>query len=306
MDPTLLPALAAFAQVAAAGSFTRAAALMGVSPSALSQSVRALEKKLDARLLHRTTRSVSATEEGRRLLELAGPGLQMVEQALDALDEGRGQPAGEIRINTSRMAARWLLEPHLREFHDRYPGVRLELVMDDGLGNIVGEGSDAGIRLGESLSPGMVAVPISPLLRMAVVGSPDYFARHPAPETPAELDGHDCVRFRHAGSGGIYHWEFTEPGPPPRDFSIEPRGRFTTNDDDAMLRAALRGVGLVQHVEPMVRPHVASGELREALVPWCPPFSGFHLYLPSRAQMPVKMRVLINFLLEKRDTIIPV
>lgn len=300
MDPSLLPALAHFAQVAQVGSFTHAASLLGVSPSALSQSIRNLEQKLDARLLHRTTRSVSLTEEGRQLLDQLGPGLRMVEQAVNAMDDSRGSPTGEIRINTSRFASRCLVEPHLREFGQRHPGVRLELVMDDGIGDIVGEGCDAGIRLGESLTPGMVAVPISPRVRLAVVGSPDYFARYPKPETPADLDRHDCVRFRLTSRGGIFGWPFAEPDSA-REFEFEPQGGYTTNDDDAMLRAALHGIGLVQHMELAVRPHVADGALIEVLRPWCALFAGFHLYVPTRAQMPAKMRALIDFLIEKRE-----
>lgn len=301
MDPSLLPALAHFAQIARAGSFTRAASALGVSPSALSQSVRALERKLDARLLHRTTRSVSLTEEGRRLLEQVAPALQAVEHAVQAIDDTRGRPSGEIRINTSRFAARCLVEPHLREFRRRHPDVRLELVLDDGIGDIVGEGCDAGIRLGESLTPGMVAVPITPRVRMAVVGSPEYFARFPVPGTPADLPGHDCVRFRLTTSAGILPWSFTEPGDAPREFEFEPQGGYVVNDDDAMLRAALLGSGLVQHMELAVRPHLADGSLVEVLRPWSAPFPGFHLYVPTRAQMPARMRALIDFLVEKRE-----
>lgn len=301
MDASLLPALSAFLQVAREGSFTRAATALGVSPSALSQSMRALERKLDVRLLHRTTRSVSLTEEGRQLLEQVAPALQAVEHAVQAIDDHRGRPTGEIRINTSRMAARCLLEPHLPEFARRHPGIRLELVLDDGIGDIVGDGCDAGIRLGESLTPGMVAVPITPRVRMAIVGAPAYFARHPPPQAPADLADHDCVRFRLTTSAGILPWSLSEPGDPAREFEIEPQGRYTVNDDEAMLRAALLGLGLVQHMELAVRPHLADGTLVEALRPWSAPFAGFHLYVPTRAQMPAKMRALIDFLVEKRE-----
>lgn len=301
MDASLLPALSAFLQVARAGSFTRAASVLGVSPSALSQTMRTLERKLDVRLLHRTTRSVSLTEEGRQLLEQVAPALQAVEHAVQAIDDTRGRPTGEIRINTSRMAARNLLEPHLPEFARRHPGIRLELVLDDGIGDIVGDGCDAGIRLGESLTPGMVAVPITPMVRMAIVGSPTYLARHPAPRTPAELADHDCVRFRLTTSGGILPWSLNEPDDPAREFEIEPQGRYTVNDDEAMLRAALLGLGLVQHMELTVRPHLADSTLVEVLRPWSAPFAGFHLYVPTRAQMPAKMRALIDFLVEKRE-----
>lgn len=301
MDPSLLPALAHFAQVARAGGFTRAAAVLGVSPSALSQSMRALEKKLDARLLHRTTRSVSLTEEGRHLLEQVAPALQAVEHAVQAIDDSRGQPSGEIRINTSRLASRFLLEPHLAEFGRRYPQVKVELVADDGFGDIVGEGVDAGVRLGMSLQPNMIAVPISPMLRMSVVASPDYFLSNPQPQTPADLARHDCVRYRLATAGGILPWRFSEPGKPKRELEVEPQGRITVNDDAAMLRAALSGAVLVQHQDLATRRHVEAGELVEVLKPWCAPFPGFHLYVPTRAQMPAKMRALIDFLVEKRE-----
>ena len=304
MDTSLLPALAQFAEVARAGSFTRAAAALDVSPSALSQALRVLEQKLDTRLLNRTTRSVSLTEEGRRLLEQLTPGLQLIGYAIDTLDDHHDQPVGEIRINTSRFAARQFIEPHLSEFADRFPDVRLELVLDDGIGDIVSEGCDAGIRLGESLTPAMVAIPISPMMRMSVAASPDYFARHPPPVTPEDLQYHDCIRYRLASSSGIFGWPFTEPATA-RDFEVQPHGRFTFNDDDTMLRAALQGIGLVQHIEMAVRPHITSGALIEVLAEWCAPFTGFYLYIPTRAQMTVRMRALIDFLVEKRDALEP-
>jgi DNA-binding transcriptional LysR family regulator len=228
-DRTLLPAIAAFSQVAREGSFTRAAAVMGVSPSALSQTLRMLEQRLDVRLLNRSTRSISLTEEGRHLLQQIDPGLSLIDQAVTAVGTDRNRPTGEIRINTSRAASRCFIEPHLAEFGRRYPLIRLELIMDDGLGDIVHAGCDAGIRLRESVSESMIAVPICPDIEMAVVGSPAYFETHPVPETPADLAGHNCVRFRHASSGAIYRWEFTDPVRPQRDLEIEPRGTFTTN-----------------------------------------------------------------------------
>ncbi|MCW5689760.1 MAG: LysR family transcriptional regulator [Pseudolabrys sp.] len=302
MDRTLLPAIAAFSQVAREGSFTRAASVMGVSPSALSQTVRALERRLDARLLNRSTRSISLTEEGRRLLEQIDPGLALIDQAIGAVGAGQDRPAGEIRINTSRLASRVLIEPHLAEFGRRYPAIRVELVMDDGLGDIVHEGCDAGIRLRESVAASMIAVPLCTDFSFAVAGSPAYFAVHPIPQAPAELADHNCIRFRHASSGAIYRWEFTDPARPQRDIEVEPHGSFTTNDDEAMIRAALTGVGLVMHIEPALRPHIADGSLVRVLAPWCPPVPGFNLYLPTRSQMPAKMRAFIDFLIEKRDT----
>lgn len=300
MDRNLLPAIAAFAEVAREGSFTRAAARMGISPSALSQTVRALEERLTVRLLNRSTRSVSATEDGRKLLARIEPGLATIAHAVGAVSDARDRPAGEVRVNTSRMAAQHFLEPHLGEFNRRYPEVRLEIVVDDGLGDIIGEGCDAGIRLRERVVESMIAVPIGPPMRMVVVGSPAYLAANRPPETPRDLDRHNCIGYRHAGSGALYRWEFTDPSDG-KPFSIEPRGTFVTNSDDMMVGAALQGVGLAMHMEIVMRELIASGSLIEVLDRWCLPFPGFDLYLPSRDQMPPKLRALVDFLVEKRE-----
>jgi len=301
MDPSLLPSLAWFVHIAEHRSFTRAAAEMGISRAALSQNLKALEERLQVRLLHRTTRDMSLTEEGLRLFEALRPNLGAIERAVRGLDETRGEPAGLLQVNTSRAAAKLFIEPYVQEFLARHPQVQLELVMDDGLSNIVADGCDAGIRLGESLAEHMVAVPITPMLRMAVVGSPDYFKRHGKPLTPTELVQHNCVRFRHVGSGAIFNWEFTSPDIEGHDFEVEPRGSFTTNDDDGLIRAALAGIGLVQHIDATVRPYLDQGSLIRVLDAWCPPFPGFYLYVPTRQQMPAKVRALIDFLVEKRD-----
>lgn len=301
MDPSLLPSLAWFVHIAEHRSFTRAAAEMGISRAALSQNLKALEERLQVRLLHRTTRDMSLTEEGLRLFEALRPNLGAIERAVRGLDETRGEPAGLLQVNTSRAAAKLFVEPYVQEFLARHPQVQLELVMDDGLSNIVADGCDAGIRLGESLAEHMVAVPITPMLRMAVVGSPDYFKRHGKPQTPTELVQHNCVRFRHVGSGAIFNWEFTSPDIEGHDFEVEPRGSFTTNDDDGLIRAALAGIGLVQHIDATVRPYLDQGSLIRVLDAWCPPFPGFYLYVPTRQQMPAKVRALIDFLVEKRD-----
>lgn len=298
MDRSLLPAIAAFVEVAREGGFTRAAARMGVSPSALSQSLRALEERLSVRLLNRSTRSVSLTEDGRKLLAQVDPGLAMIAEAVNTVADARNRPSGELRINTSRVAARHFLEPHLGEFHRRYPEVRLEIVIDDGLGDIIREGCDAGIRLHEAVGETMIAVPIGPPASMAVVASPAYFAARPPPATPADLEAHDCVGFRPSG-GGLYRWEFTDPAER-RDFSIEPRSVLITNHDEVMVGAALQGVGLIMHMDLVVREHIAGGALIRVLEDWCPPFDGFCLYLPSRAQMAPKLRALVDFLAEKR------
>ena len=301
MDRTLLPAMAAFSTVARAASFTRAAATMGVSPSALSQTIRMLEGRLGTRLLNRSTRSISLTEEGRRFLGEIDPALAAIGQAVEAIGTERDLPKGEIRINMSRAVSRGFIEPYLAEFRQRYPLVRLELVLDDGIGDIVQEGCDAGIRLREGLAHSMIAVPISPDFEMAVVASPAYFARHPAPATPGDLGAHDCLRFRQTTRGSIYQWEFTDPETG-RDLAVEAHGALTTNDDETMLRMALEGLGLIMHIEPAVRAHLAAGRLVRALGPWCPSIPGFSLYLPSRSQMPAKMRAFIDFFSEKRRT----
>lgn len=300
MDPSKLPQLAWFAQIAHHGSFTKAAAEMGVSRAALSQSLKALEAQLNVKLIYRTTRDMALTEEGRRLFEQLRPALGAIEQAVRNVGEANAEPSGLLRVNTSRIAARNLIEPHLAEFFGRYPQLKLELVFDDGFSNIIADGCDAGIRMGESLASHVVAVPISPMLEMAVVASPAYFKRHGVPQTPADLATHDCVAYRHVSSGAIFRWEFTSPEPDGHAFVVEPQGSLIVNDDDSMTRAALQGAGLVQHVDIAVRQQLQDGSLVRVLQPWCKPFAGFYLYVPTREQMPRKVRAFTDFLIEKR------
>ena len=300
MDPSKFPPLVVFSLVAQHGSFTKAAAEIGVTRAALSQSLKTLEQQLNVKLIHRTTREMSLTEEGQRLLDQIRPALNTIEQAVRSVGETQTSPSGILRLNTSRIASRTLIEPHLGEFMARYPQLKLEIVLDDGFSSIVADGCDAGIRMGESLAQNVVAVPISPLLEMAVVASPDYLKRRGIPQTPADLAQHDCVAYRHTSSGAIFRWEFTSPEHNGHTFVVEPHGSLITNDDDSMIRMALQGAGLVQHVDIAVRTHIAEGALIRVLKPWCKPFAGFYLYMPSRAHMPLKMRVLIDFLIEKR------
>ncbi|MBO1017655.1 LysR family transcriptional regulator [Achromobacter sp. SD115] len=300
MDPSLLPSLAWFAHVAHHRSFTKAAAEMGVSRANLSQNVKALERRLNVKLLYRTTRDMSLTEEGQRLYDVWYPALIAVERTVRTMHDMRDEPSGLVRVNTSRVAAKTLLEPHLQEFCTRYPRLQLELVMDDALANIVAEGCDAGIRIGESLAEHMVAVPITPALEMAVVATPAYFEQHGSPVTPADLSRHNCLRFRQT-RGAIHPWEFTSPEAGGHTFTVEPQGRIITNDDDGMIRAALQGAGLMQHIDIAVREHLESGALVRVLHNWCKPFAGFYIYAPTRAQMPAKVRALIDFLVEKRE-----
>jgi DNA-binding transcriptional LysR family regulator len=299
MDRNLLPAIAAFAEVAREGSFTRAAERLGISPSGLSQTIRTLEERLAVRLLNRSTRSVSLTEEGRKLLARIEPSLASIAEAVGAIHDADDRPAGAVRVSTSRVAARHLLQPHLGEFSRRHPLIRLEIVIDDTFGDIIGEGCDAGIRLRESIVETMVAFPISPPVAMAVVGSPAYFALHPPPSTPADLGRHHCLGFRHGSRGTISAWEFTDPVDG-KEIAIEPVGAFVTNGDDALLDAAMQGVGLAMHLDFAVRRHVAAGSLVRVLEGWCPPFDGFDLYIPSRDQMAPKLRALADFLVAKR------
>lgn len=301
MDASSLPALVWFARVAHHRSFTKAAAELGVSRPAVSQSLKALERQLGVKLLYRTTRNMSLTEDGQRLLDAIASPLGMIERALQSVDAMRGEPVGLLRVNTSRIAARVLVEPHLGEFLARYPQLKLELVIDDGLSNIIADGCDAGIRLGRSLAGHMVAVSITPALEMAIVGAPDYFRRRGKPATPEDLVRHECLRYRYTSSGAIDEWRFTAPGPRGTAFTVHPEGCFTTNDDADMLQAALQGVGLIQHMEFAVRYHLDDGSLVRVLQPWCRPFAGFYLYVPSR-DMPPKVRAFRDFLVNKYDT----
>lgn len=299
MDRNLLPAIAAFAEVARDGSFTRAAERLGISPSAASQTIRALEEKLEVRLLNRSTRSVSLTEDGRKLLAQIDPGLGMIAHAINTVRDTHDRPAGDLRINSSRVAANHFIEPHLGEFARRHPLVRLELSIDDGFGDIIADGHDAGIRLRESVLDSMIAVPLGPPVAMAVVASPAYFANNPPPETPADLVRHNCLGFRHGNSFNISPWEFTDPDTG-EDLDWQPDGSFVTNGDEILLSAALQGVGLIMHMDFAVREHVASGALIRVLEAWCPPFEGFDLYIASREHMPAKLRALADFVAEKR------
>ncbi|HBO4336424.1 TPA: LysR family transcriptional regulator [Pseudomonas aeruginosa] len=303
INPALLPGLAWFVHIARHRSFTKAATEMEISRAALSQHLKGLEQQLNVRLLHRTTRDMSLTEEGRRLFEAVAPALKMIDTAVAELSEVTSAPTGLIRVNSSRIAARTLLEPHLGEFLSRYPGLRLELVLNDGFANIIADGADVGIRLGESLDEHMVAVPITPRIEMAIVGSPAYFKRHGIPQAPADLVQHNCLAYRFTSSGTLDRWAFTSPEDEAITQVFEPRGSVVFNDDESMLKAAVQGVGLIKYLDVCVREQLASGELVRVLQPWCQSFPGFYLYAPTRAQMPAKVRALIDFLVEKRGAL---
>lgn len=299
IDRNLLPSIVAFIAVAREGGFTRGAGQLGVSPSALSQTIRALEARLGVRLLNRSTRSVSVTEGGRRLLMLVEPNLVAISNAIDSIADPDDQPRGELKINAPRIVVPVFLEPYLGEFSRRYPDVRLEIVVDDGLGDIVREGCDAGIRLLETVPDSMTAIPVTPPVAMAVVGSPAYLAANPAPTNPTHLARHRCIGYRQSGSAAIYKWEFTDPSSE-ADLSFEPDGCFITNNDDVMVSGAVQGLGLAMTMDFSVRDHLTDGRLVRLLEDWCPPFDGFQLYLSSREQMPKKLRAFVDFMVEKR------
>lgn len=278
-------------------SFTGAAAELRVTPSAVSQSIDALEKRLGVRLLQRTTRSVGLTEAGARFLERLRPALEGVRGAFEALDEVRGRPAGTLRLTVPRLAVRAILEPVLAPFLAAYPEISLDLSVDDGLTSIVDGGFDAGIRLGEMLEKDMVAVPLTDEMRAVVVGSPAYFAAHGKPKHPRELHHHACINYRQISSRSVYRWEFTVDG---RDVAMAVDGRVTTNDGDLMLRAALDGLGLAYLIETVAAESLADKRLVRVLTPYCPRFPGLYLYYLGRTQLPPKLRALIDFLKKQR------
>jgi DNA-binding transcriptional LysR family regulator len=298
VEPAHLPAVAAFAQVAHYASFSKAAAKLGVSPSALSQAVRGLEARIGVRLLDRTTRRVGLTEAGAQFLGRVSPALEQLATAFGELDEMRGAPTGTLRISLPRMAMRILIEPLLHDFCAAYPQIRLELIADDRFVDLIAEGYDAGIRLGERLAQDMIAVRATPELRSAVVGSPGYFRGRPKPVVPADLHRHDCLRFRF-GSGLIYRWEFGRDG---QDVDIDVAGPLVCNDNALMVQAAANGVGLAYVVEDLVRAELADGRLIRVLEDWCPPFPGLYLYYPNRAQLPLKLRALIDIIQRRSNT----
>ncbi|WP_226642790.1 LysR family transcriptional regulator [Microbulbifer variabilis] len=301
LDPSLYPSLVWFVRIAQHSSITKAATEGEVSRAALSQHLKSLEQQLNVRLLNRSTRSMSLTEEGQRLFNVLAPAIESIDRAVGEAGEAQAEPSGVIRIDTSRVAARLLLEPKMEVLLARYPKLKLELVMNDGFSNIISSGMDVGIRLGESVDEHMVAVPVTPLMSMAVVGSPEYFAKHGTPETPDDLLKHNCLAYRFTSSGVIDRWSFTSPDVDKRTLVFEPKGNGVFNDDESMLRAALHGVGLVKHLDLCVQQHLADKSLVRVLQSWCKPFPGFFLYVPSRAQMPAKIRVLIDFLIDQRD-----
>ncbi|QNN46868.1 LysR family transcriptional regulator [Thermomonas brevis] len=285
--------LLAFLTVAREGSFTRAAAKLGVSPSALSHTLRGLEARLGIRLLNRTTRSVTPTDAGKRLLDGIGPGFDEIEAAVSGLSELREKPAGTIRINSLEPAIDAILWPKLAKLLRAHPDIRVELVADQNLTDIVAEGFDAGVRLGEQVARDMIAVPIGPPLRMAVVGAPSYLAERGVPKTPQDLTAHDCINLRFMRQGGLYAWEFERDG---RTINVRVEGRLTFNTPRHIVQAALDGFGLACLPDDIVKPELRSRHLRRVLGDWCPPFPGYHLYYPSRRQSSPAFQLLVKAL----------
>jgi DNA-binding transcriptional LysR family regulator len=285
--------LAAFVAVAQERSFTRAAAKLGVSQSALSQTIRNLEVRVGIRLLTRTTRSVAPTEAGERLLHGIAPRFEEIDAELGALSKLRDKPAGTIRITSTENAANAILRPVLKRLLPAYPDIKVEIVVDYGLADIVAERYDAGVRPGGNVARGMIAVPIGPDMRMAVVGAPAYFAQHPPPRVPHDLTAHDCINLRTPTHGGLYPWEFDKDG---REFRVRVEGQLVFNNSGLILNAALDGLGLGYLPEEQVQPHLAAGELARVLASWCQPFSGYHLYYPSRRQPSPAFALLVDAL----------
>lgn len=285
--------LLAFIAVAREQSFTRAAAQLGVSQSALSHLIRALEAKMGVRLLTRTTRSVSPTETGERLMQSIAPRFQEIEAELMAVRELSDKPAGTIRITATENAAETVLWPRLAKLLPKYPLIKVEITAESRFIDLVAERYDMGVRLGDDLARDMTTVRISPDMRIAIVGSPGYLAKHPAPLKPQDLTDHDCINLRLMSHGGLYGWEFKKGK---HRVNVRVEGQLVFNRTKPILQAALAGFGLGYVPEEMAQPYITKGRLQPVLQDWCPAFPGYHLYFPSRQQLSRAMKVLIGAL----------
>ena len=285
--------LLAFLAVARERSFTKAAAKMGVSQSALSHTIRGLEARLGLRLLTRTTRSVSPTQAGERLVASVGSRFEEIAAELDALSELRDKPAGVIRITAGDHAVNSILLPALTKLLPRYPDIQVELTVDLGLVDIVAQRYDAGVRFGEQVAKDMIAVRIGPDIRMAVVGSLSYFENRSAPKKPQDLTEHNCINFRQPTSGGLYAWELEKGN---RELKVRVEGQLVLNGTAQILEAAIAGMGLAYLPEDMALAPLAGGRLRRVLDDWCPPYAGYHLYCPSRRQSSPAFALLVDAL----------
>jgi DNA-binding transcriptional LysR family regulator len=285
--------LLAFLAVARERSFTKAAAKLGVSQSSLSHTIRELEARLGVRLLTRTTRSVAPTEAGERLIRTVGPRFAEIEAELAAVSELREKPAGTIRITATDYAADTILWPKLTKFLRAYPDIKVEIIVDYGFTDIVAERFDAGVRSGEQVAKDMIAVRISPDVRIAVVAAPSYFRNRSEPKRPQDLVDHNCINLRLATHGGLYAWEFEKGG---RELKVRVEGQLTFNGSFQMLHGALAGFGLAYVPEDLAQPHIAKGQLKRVLEDWCPPHSGYHLYYPSRRQPSAAFALMVDAL----------
>jgi DNA-binding transcriptional LysR family regulator len=290
--------LLAFVAVARERSFTKAAAKLGVSQSALSHTVRGLEERLGLRLLTRTTRSVAPTQAGDRLYKSVGPRFAEIEAEVASLSELRDKPAGTVRITAGEHAANTVLWPALAKLLPSYPDIKVEITVDYGLTDIVAERYDAGVRLGERVAKDMIAVRIGPDLRMAVVGSRSYFERRKRPQAPRDLTAHDCVNLRLPTHGGLYTWEFEKNK---REVNVHVEGQLVFNNIALRLNAALAGLGLAFLPEDLVKADIAAGRLVRVLADWCPPFAGYHFYYPSRRQSSPAFALLVEALRYRRE-----
>ncbi|OWW03611.1 transcriptional regulator [Rhizobium sp. R72] len=291
--------LAIFLAIASHRSFRKASVELGVTASALSHALRALEERLAVRLVNRTTRGVALTEAGERLFDRIRPAFLDIDAALDDLNSFRGQPHGKLRINAARASTKLVLLPIVSRFLKAYPSVEVELVVDDALVDMVSSGFDAGVRFGESIAADMIAVPIGPRHRFAVVAAPSYFEGRSRPVTPHDLRNHECVRYRFAG-GSFYRWEFERGG---IELEIDVGGPLTLGDQDIILDAVMHGCGLGYLFEEQVQIAIAEGRLVRVLEDWCPFYPGFFLYYPSRRQLPTALRAFIDFV--KTDKVQP-
>ena len=285
--------LIAFFAVAQERSFTNAAAKLGVSQSALSHTLRELEARLGVRLLTRTTRSVAPTEAGERLLRTVGPRFAEIEVELAAIRDLREKPAGTIRMTATEYATDAILLPKLAKLLPAYPDIKVEITIDYGLTDIVAQRYDAGVRSGEQVAKDMIAVRIGPDMRMAVVGAPTYFKARGEPKKPQDLIDHNCIGLRLPTHGGLYAWEFEKSG---RDLRVRIDGQLTCNTTAQMLSGALAGLGLAYVPEGFAQPHLAKGRLKRVLADWCLPYSGYHLYYPSRRQPSAAFALLVEAL----------
>jgi DNA-binding transcriptional LysR family regulator len=285
--------LVAFVAVAREQSFTKAAARLGVSQSALSHTMRALEARLGVRLLTRTTRRVASTEAGERLLHTLGPRFEEIEAALAAVSELREKPAGTIRISATEHAADAVLLPKLGKLLRDYPDIKVEIAIDYGLTDIVAQRFDAGVRSGEQVAKDMIAVRIGPDRSLAIVGAPSYFRKRPEPMRPQDLINHNCINLRLPTHGGLFAWEFQKGG---RELKVRVDGQLIFNTSAQMLSAALAGYGLACVPEGTTQPHISKGRLKRVLADWCPPFSGYHLWYPSRRQSSAAFALVVEAL----------